>query len=428
MLTSLMWRVWIGVALVVLFLTAPVRAGGLWLYEMATPDLGTASAGRAALAQDASTAFSNPAGMTRLDRSQLLGGFQMVIPDTHFRVGHESTFGPWGETGNFGLAVPGLSGFYVHKVSPNWRLGLSMLSYLGLGANYGDGWAGRYYTQASKLITVSVVPSAAYRVNDWLSLGAGFILMYGKLKQSSAVNNLLPPGAADGRLTFNSEAVGFGGLVGVMIEPRPGTRLGVSYISPVELPFKDVASLSGEGPLLRAALLQRGLLGAKVDLTYTLPQQVMLSAYQQITKKLALVANFGWQNWRQFGQINVSIASTTPKDLTEDAKLRDTWHGAVGLQYRLAPPWLLSLGFAYDSSAASKANRIPATAFDRQLRYALGIQYDWHENLTWGLAYEFMDAGPAPIDTHRGPLAGRLVGDYSPNYYHFIATNIIWRF
>ncbi|MFZ5450821.1 MAG: OmpP1/FadL family transporter [Thermodesulfobacteriota bacterium] len=152
---------------------------------------------------------------------------------------------------NFGLAVPGLSGFYVHKLTPNWRLGLSMLSYLGLGVNYGDGWAGRYYNQAIKLITVSVVPSAAYRVNDRLSVGAGFILMYGKLKQSSAVNNLLPPGAADGRLTFNSEAVGFGGLVGVMLEPRPGARLGVSYISPVDLPFQDVASLDGPGPLLR---------------------------------------------------------------------------------------------------------------------------------------------------------------------------------
>ena len=30
--------------------------GGVWLYESGTPDMGTASAGRAALAADASTA------------------------------------------------------------------------------------------------------------------------------------------------------------------------------------------------------------------------------------------------------------------------------------------------------------------------------------------------------------------------------------
>ena len=51
-----------------LLLLAPAVAwaGGAWLYEVGSPDLGTAGAGRAALAADASTAFGNPAGMTRL--------------------------------------------------------------------------------------------------------------------------------------------------------------------------------------------------------------------------------------------------------------------------------------------------------------------------------------------------------------------------
>ena len=45
--------------------TTSAHAGGLFLYEMGTPDLGTASAGRAAAADNAATAFGNPAGMTR---------------------------------------------------------------------------------------------------------------------------------------------------------------------------------------------------------------------------------------------------------------------------------------------------------------------------------------------------------------------------
>ena len=42
------------------------------LYEIGTPDLGLAAAGYAARAQDAATVLTNPAGMTRLDKSQLL--------------------------------------------------------------------------------------------------------------------------------------------------------------------------------------------------------------------------------------------------------------------------------------------------------------------------------------------------------------------
>ena len=45
-----------------LLVVSPAWGAGLWLYENGTPDLGTAAAGRAAMASDASTAGANPAG------------------------------------------------------------------------------------------------------------------------------------------------------------------------------------------------------------------------------------------------------------------------------------------------------------------------------------------------------------------------------
>ena len=39
----------------------------------------------------------------------------------------------------------------------------------------------------------------------------------------------------------------------------------------------------------------------------------------------------------------------------------NTWHGALGMQYRLGKPWLLSLGFAYDSSPMNE-NRSPSAS------------------------------------------------------------------
>jgi len=80
------WRCLAWVGIVVVWLASPAWAGGLWLYENGTPDLGTAGAGRAAMALDASTAFGNPAGMTKLERSQFLGSFQLILPSIHFNV------------------------------------------------------------------------------------------------------------------------------------------------------------------------------------------------------------------------------------------------------------------------------------------------------------------------------------------------------
>ena len=120
-------------------------AGGLWLYEGATPDLGTAGAGRAAIARDAATAGGNPAGMTRLKGSQFTVGVQSLFPQIKFDT-EDSSFGG-GNGGNAGYFTPAASFFYVHSLTPDLKFGVAADSYFGLGLDYDDDWAGRYYLQ-----------------------------------------------------------------------------------------------------------------------------------------------------------------------------------------------------------------------------------------------------------------------------------------
>src|SRR5512139_1873851 len=74
------------VALSLLFSLFPAwaRAGGLTMYEIGTPDTGYASAGYAARANDPGTILTNPAGMTRLQGSQLLVGGHLLYGHSHF--------------------------------------------------------------------------------------------------------------------------------------------------------------------------------------------------------------------------------------------------------------------------------------------------------------------------------------------------------
>jgi long-chain fatty acid transport protein len=88
------------------------RAAGLSLYETGAPDLGTAQAGQAALAQDASTAGSNPAGMTLLDRTQLLVAAGAMLPAFNFHPGAQTTTGGTGG-GNAGVFFPLGGTFFV---------------------------------------------------------------------------------------------------------------------------------------------------------------------------------------------------------------------------------------------------------------------------------------------------------------------------
>jgi long-chain fatty acid transport protein len=63
--------------------------------------------------------------------------------------------------------------FYSEPVGERYRLGLAVNVPTGIGTDYGGAWAGRYMGQSSSLVFVNFSPVAAYRVNDWLSIGGG---------------------------------------------------------------------------------------------------------------------------------------------------------------------------------------------------------------------------------------------------------------
>src|SRR5690242_874662 len=125
----------LGFGAVILTLLALIRppialAGGFFLYELGTPDVGLASAGYAARAQDASTVFTNPAGMTMLDHSQLLAGIQPIYGHLNFAPDNStSTRGTDG--GNALVPLPGGSFFYVYSLNSRVKFGFASCAYFG---------------------------------------------------------------------------------------------------------------------------------------------------------------------------------------------------------------------------------------------------------------------------------------------------------
>jgi long-chain fatty acid transport protein len=413
-----------GVAVLVTY-PRPALAAGLSLYETGAPDLGTAQAGQAALAADASTAAANPAGMTLLDRTQLLISAGAMLPTINFNPGAQTTTSGKGG-GNAGVFFPLGSGAFVYKLSDRWRLGVATGSNFGLAVDYGKEWAGRYYLTRNSLITGQINPSVAYRVNRWMSVGVGFTISVGRMYDQVKVRNLLP-GLPDGGLDFESWCVGAGGNIGFLFHPNPKLRFGLTYQSPIDFTFGFNPHTTGLGPGYEAILRRNGVIGTKVNLDVTVPQQLMSSLYYQLTPKLVLMGDLGWQNWSSFGQTTLGISSVNQRSIAVDLKYVDTWHTAIGTQYRLGEKWLWSAGFAYDSSPVSEANRTPTLPLDRQLRYGTGIQYVLSEDITVGAANEMVDGGKAPYNVKRGPLAGRLQGGYVNNLLDFLAFNLVWK-
>ena len=411
-------------ALILFLAVGPVHAGGLWLYEEATPDMGVGGAGRQAAGFDASTASGNPAAMTRLDRSQIEGGILGIYPDSKFNV-KNSSFGDNGG-GNAGYFSPVPTLYYVHSVSPDFKLGIGVGSYFGLGLNYSNEWAGKYYVQSASFTTAAINPTIGYKIADWLSVGGGVSVVQGKLTERVAVNTLLEPG--DGRLKYDASDVGYGYNLGVLFELSPQTRVGVTYVSQVNLDFKDDLRFKNmEGTLLGAALNASGLLDAQLKINVTIPAQLSLGAYQAITDKLALVGTVNWQNWSKFGEPEIAVADSIT--VTANLDYQDTYHAGIGVYYRVADPWLLMAGFGYDTSpTSSSSDRSPVLPLGATFRYAAGVQYDWNKDFSVGAAYTLLDAGSAKVNKTGGPLKGDLEGEYDTNFIHAFNLNFVYRF
>ena len=406
------------------FSASPAQAGGIQLWEIGTPDVGLAAAGWAARAQDASTLFKNPAGMNHLDVPQLQIGAQFAYGQFGFTP-EDGTTVPGNGGGNPVGFIPGGSLFWAQRVSDVMAVGIGAFSYFGSSLDFDQDFVGRYDVEKSLILGFSLMPAVSFQITDWFALGAGFNIMLGFFDYQVALNNPSPM-VPDGQLSVDDRDVGFGANIGALFSVRDRTRIGLTYLSPVKLEFNLPTNFSGLGPLLTAALTRTGLLGSTINADIIVPQSLVVSVYHDINQKWAMMGNVGWQDWSRFGLIGIYLEAEDSSSLTFDRQYMDTAHVAVGTRYRPVEPWILSLGFAYDSSAVTDANRTIDAPMGQAFRFGVGAEWVIVPAMVLGLAYELAWFGDMPVNQPGGLLNGDVVGSYEKTGIHFVALNLQW--
>jgi long-chain fatty acid transport protein len=72
------------------------------------------------------------------------------------------------------------------------------------------------------------------------------------------------------------------------------------------------------------ATFENGATAPEVDLGMKVPQAVMLSLSQGLNERWAVVAGFGWQNWSQFGKVDIGVKAGQTATTTVNANYQDT--------------------------------------------------------------------------------------------------------
>jgi len=380
-----------------------LSAAGIWLYEGATPEMGTAGAGRGALSNSASTSLYNPAGMTRLKKSQIMVGIQPMYVDSHFKGDATKLNGQeesGGNGGNAGGWIPSGAIYYVYSYSDDLKFGISSASYFGLGLSFDDDWKGRNFVTSASMMTLAVSPTMAYKINDQFSIGLGANILYAKLNQT------LRRRTNNEEFELDSTDTGYGYNLSLMYEPTKNTRFGLTYASKVDFEFKDVG------------------LGDDADMKMSMPQSITLSGFHQLNNNWAILSSLGWQEWSKFGKTDIVLNNQT---VVYNRHFDNTWHISLGTHYKYSQPLTLMAGIAYDSSPVKDKYRTIDMPLDRQIRYSIGGTYEFSKKTTMGLAYELMDSGEAKVDQD-GPLNSNLNGSFETNYVHIFNINVNYKF
>jgi long-chain fatty acid transport protein len=422
----------IATSIALLILPSQLLAGGLMLYEIGTDNVGLANAGAAARAQGPSTLASNVAGIAWLPGTQISAGAQVLHGNLEFETdGATNVAG--GDSGSAMRWSPGASLFVSRELGDGWSIGFASYGDFGLSLDYENDWSGRYFLQNGELLGMSLMPALAYRFDEQWAFGVGLRAFYAKLDSQLAVNNdplglLQRP---DGQLQYQDDDWGYGVNLGVIYAPDPGTRLGLSYTSEIDINLEDGLDLQGVGQVASDLLRDRGLLDAATRIDMHVPQTLTLSLYHQLDEQWALLASANWQDWSRFGEVGVDLDSNQPRSATLEANYRDTWHLSVGTQYRFDPRWMWSFGVGYDSSPVDDEDRTLTVPMGETWRFGTGLSYALNTQTEVNLSYEMVWLGDMQVSQAKSlPLNDpqRVSGEFDKAWIQALSASATWRF
>jgi long-chain fatty acid transport protein len=393
---------------VVFTTSVSAQAAGFALIEQNASGLGNAYAGAAAIAEDASTIFFNPAGMTYIQGTQGVGAIHFIKPNAEFNnQGSVAAIArPLGDEGpNAGDLALVPNAYYKTDLNENIKIGLGINVPFGLKTEYDKEWIGRFQGDMSELKTVNFNPSIAFKVNDKLSLGFGISAMWAESTLTRAVNF---GGAGQGSVKIKGDDWGFGYNLGAIYQATTDTRIGIAYRSKVEQHLDGDAKFRRPAGVLNAGAAADGDVTADVSL----PASLSLSAFSQLNDKWELMGDVTWTRWSQFERL--AVYRNSGELLTETIENWDnTMRYSVGVNYLYSEKVKLRGGLAYDEEAIKdefRTVRIPGN--DRKW-VSLGASYQMNPTSRFDVGYVHLFISDASIDDNQiARNNGRVRGEY----------------
>ena len=439
--------------------TSAAQSAAFGIAEQSALGLGSAFSGGAAAAEDASTIWFNPAGMTRINGNQLVLGAHLIAPSFDFDdqgsttgLGAPLTADSSNDGGRFAI-VPNF--YYVHSLDNGLKLGLGINSPLGMATKYNDDWMGKYQAIESEIVTVNINPSIAWKATNNLSLGFGISIQYieatltNKIDFTTICASLTGttcsaiPGSStnDGFSKLEGDDISYGFNFGALYQLSEKTRFGFSYRSEIKHDLEgkadffvpttvtsDTTAITSPGPTLGfpvGPVLATAFADSDISTQPDMPASASISLHHQWSSHVALTTDATWVGWSSVPELTIMFDNVAKSDSIEELRLKDNIRLSIGATYSTDGPWSFRTGFAYDEGAARNASS-RTSRFPDNDRYWLtaGASYQLSEDIIIDAGYAHLFVPDTKIDRD-GSTGDHLLGKYESDA-DILSAQIRW--
>ncbi|PAS38636.1 outer membrane protein transport protein [Vibrio cholerae] len=409
------------------------QAAGFQLAEYSATGLGRAYAGEAAMADNASAQWRNPAMLTYLEGTQVSAGAIYVNPnvDVEGTVNHAQLGKTHASSNDFAhdAVIPN---FYLsHQLNEQMALGFALGTNYGMETDLGTDFAASHFGNQASVISKEANLNIAYQILPQLSIGGGvrYVMGEGHFGATAPAKNLIRHPVTNNVMTLpkgttlkymEGEDNSWGWQVGSAWQINQNHRVGFAYKSEVVMDFEGHAEGVSYGSY------KPGMMSV------TLPATAELASFHQLNDQWAIHASINWTDWSSFKELTAVFPEKS--DLIKSENWEDNYRFALGTTYQYDAKLALRAGVAYDTSAVDDKNRTATIPETDRTWVSVGGSYVATPQLTLDAGFTYIFAKDATINEPRdasdqtaAAIGGAFTGNVSGNVW-LIGAQANYRF
>ncbi|EGQ9416982.1 outer membrane protein transport protein [Vibrio cholerae] len=409
------------------------QAAGFQLAEYSATGLGRAYAGEAAMADNASAQWRNPAMLTYLEGTQVSAGAIYVNPnvDVEGTVNHAQLGKTHASSNDFAhdAVIPN---FYLsHQLNEQMALGFALGTNYGMETDLGTDFAASHFGNQASVISKEANLNIAYQILPQLSIGGGvrYVMGEGHFGATAPAKNLIRHPVTNNVMTLpkgttlkymEGEDNSWGWQVGSAWQINQDHRVGFAYKSEVVMDFEGHAEGVSYGSY------KPGMMSV------TLPATAELASFHQLNDQWAIHASINWTDWSSFKELTAVFPEKS--DLIKSENWEDNYRFALGTTYQYDAKLALRAGVAYDTSAVDDKNRTATIPETDRTWVSVGGSYIATPQLTLDAGFTYIFAKDATINEPRdasdqtaAAIGGAFTGNVSGNVW-LIGVQANYRF